>query len=360
VNRRGFLALVGALALGAAACSSGGTALPRVAADTTQPSTTTTAPAAVAPLTGLSLFNAEVGTRPAVMVKVGDDPKARPQSGLDKADVVYEERVEGNVVRFLAVFQSQDAKLVGPIRSVRSTDVGVITAIGGVFAFSGGIPPFEAMVRKPGVTVVTEDTYASSFTLRSDRQRPYKTYANTATLRALAPAASGPPPPLFHFLAPSEALAAGGATPASQFTVTFGSGTVVRWDWDAAAVKWKRSINGYAHKTDSGTQLAVTNVILQTVPYRGTPYIDQSRTPVDEAVTVGSGEAVLFTAGQRIPLRWSKANDKALTMFTDLAGHSLRLPAGQTWVSLVPTGTGVTVVNPSAVTPTTAGRLAGQ
>ena len=84
------------------------------------------------------------------MIKVGDDPKARPQAGLDKADVVYEERVEGNVVRFLAVFQSQDAKSVGPIRSVRSTDVGVVGAIGGVFVYSGGIPPFNALVRKPG------------------------------------------------------------------------------------------------------------------------------------------------------------------------------------------------------------------
>jgi hypothetical protein len=345
-----------ALALLATACAqTKGGALPRI--DTTAPSTTTTAPPAVGPLTGLSLFNPAVATRPAVMIKIGDDPKARPQSGLDKADVIYEERVEGNTVRFLAVFQSEDAKSVGPIRSVRSTDAGVVGAIGGVFVYSGGIPVFDGLARRQGVTVISEERQPDAFHLRPDRQRPYKTYASSAELRALAPSATKPPA-LFPFLAPSEAFVPpAAATPASRATVSFGPGTVARWDWDASAAKWKRSINGLAQRTDSGVQLGFTNVILQTVPYRGTPYRDQSGSGVDEAVTIGAGDAVLLTRGQRIPLRWSKTGDKAVTVFTDTAGRTLRLPAGQTWIALVPTGTAIDVVNPTAVTSSTASKL---
>ena len=343
-------ALAGGLALlallGAACGQSKGGALPRI--NTTAPNTSTTAAAAVAPFTGLAIFNPELAARPAVMIKVGDDPKARPQAGLDKADVVYEERVEGNTVRFLTVFQSQDAKSVGPIRSVRSTDAGVVGAIGGVFVYSGGIPPFDSLARKQGAMVISEEVQPDAFHLRADRSRPYKTYANTAEMRALASKATRPPA-LFTFLSPSEPFTAAFATPASKATVTFGPGTVARWDWDAASTKWKRFINGQPQRNDGGAQFAFTNVILQTVPYRATPYRDQSGAGVDEAVTTGSGDAILLTGGQQVPLRWTKQNERAVTAFTDATGRTMRLPPGQTWVVLVPKGSAVDVVNPTVV-----------
>jgi hypothetical protein len=350
--------LLVAVGLVATACSaSRGSALPRI--DTTAPTTSTTAPPATAPFTGLELFNPDVATRPAVMIKIGDDPKARPQAGLDKADVVYEERVEGNTVRFLAVFQSQDAKSVGPIRSVRSTDAGVVGAIGGVFVYSGGIPPFDSLARGLGATVISEEAQADAFHLRPDRQRPYKTYGNTAELRALASRATRPPA-LFTFLGAGEHFVAASAAPASRATVAFGPGTVTRWEWDAPTSKWKRFINGVPHKADTGAQLAVTNVIFVTVPYRATPYTDQSGSGVDEAVTAGSGDALLLTGAQQMPLRWSKPTNKAVAVFTDPAGRTVRLPPGQTWVALVPQGTRVDVVNPTAVTPTSTTKLPGQ
>jgi len=346
---------VALLALATAACSqTPGSALPRVG--TTAPTTSTTAAAAVAPFTGLALFNPAVATRPAVMIKIGDDPKARPQAGLDKADVVYEERVEGNTVRFLAVFQSQDASSVGPIRSVRPTDAGVVGAIGGVFVYSGGIPQFDARARGLGATVISEEAQPTAFHLRSDRQRPYKTYGNTAELRALASNASKPPA-LFTFLGKGEPFVAPAATPAAGVTVAFGPGTVTRWDWDAASTKWKRFINNAPHKADNGGQLAFTNLVFVSVPYHPTPFRDQAGAGVDEAVTAGTGDAVLLTGGQALKLRWSKPSDKAVAVFTDLTGRTVRLPAGQTWISLVPTGTAVDVSNPTAATASTSPRI---
>ena len=283
------------------------------------------------------------------MIKVADDPHARPQSGLEKADVIYEERVEGNLVRFLTVFQSQDASSIGPVRSVRSSDAAIVAAIGGVFVFSGGIPAFKDLARAQGVTVLTEDDNGSSFHLRPDRDRPYKTYASSSEMRALGKS-SATPRPLFSFLAPGQPLSAAGAVATTSATVSFGAGTTVRWDWSASAGKWLRFINGQPHRTDTAGQLALSNVILQTVAYRATPYRDRANSGVDEAVTVGTGEAVLLTAGgQRVPLHWSKTDNKAVTSFTDASGAPLKLPPGQTWIALVPSGGGsITFQTPAA------------
>jgi hypothetical protein len=78
---------------------------------------------------------------------------------------------------------------------------------------------------------------------------------------------------------------------------------------------------------------------------------------VDEAVTSGAGDAVLLTGGQVLKMRWTKASDRAVAVFTDLTGRTVRLPPGQTWISLVPTGTAVDVFNPSAVTTTSPPRI---
>jgi hypothetical protein len=89
-------------------------------------------------------------------------------------------------------------------------------------------------------------------------------------------------------------------------------------------------------------------VILMTVPYRSTPYRDRANSGVDEAVTVGTGNAILLTSGQQVPLHWTKSALKAVTAFTTADGQALKLPPGHTWVALVPTGTAVNVVSPPA------------
>lgn len=102
--------------------------------------TTSTTLAPFAPLTGLPLTDQARLGRPALVVKIENAPASRPQSGLDAADVVYEEIVEGGITRFLAVFHSADAEPIGPVRSLRPSDPDIIAPFGGLFAYSGGIP----------------------------------------------------------------------------------------------------------------------------------------------------------------------------------------------------------------------------
>src|SRR5580704_18895149 len=109
--------------------------------------TTSTAPPPACPLTGAPAPNGTVPQRPAMAVKIDNYPAGRPQSGLDKADIVYEEPVEGGITRFAAVFQCQDAGLIGPARSARNIDIGILGQLGNpLLAHVGGINPVLANI----------------------------------------------------------------------------------------------------------------------------------------------------------------------------------------------------------------------
>lgn len=341
------LLLLAASALVVSACSSGDKTDKKAASDTAEtagkdPVPTTVAPRP-APLTGLILADGSAADRPVVVVKVDNSPEARPQAGLDKADVVIEEKVEGAITRFLAVFHSEDAELVGPVRSVRSTDAPIVSALGGVFAFAGGIPSFVAAAKSAPVTVISEQSNPGAFKLRADKRRPHKTYASTERLRSLAGAHAKPPPRLFEFLGKDEPFVAAGATPATKATVVFGGLTRSAWDFDAATQQWRRSTNGTPHVVEGGGQLSFTNVIIQRTAYRVTRFTDASGSKVDEAVVVGSGDAIILSAGKQVAAKWTKASATAPTTYTDPNGAPIRLTPGRTWISLPPSAAAITV-----------------
>lgn len=323
--------------------------------DTTRAATPTTVSADVAsPLTGGSVA-ASVAARPAVIVKVDNSPQARPQAGLNAADVIYEERVEGSVVRFLAVYQSEDATIVGPVRSVRSTDAAVVAPIGGVFAFSGGITPFRNKIEATGIKTVAEsDDPSLGNSKRAGKVRPYATYANTVKLRAQAK--PGAPPSLFIRSQPGAAFATvnANATRTVGMKVVFGSLTTADWAWDAKLNLWLRSTNGTPHVLEDRSRLSTDCIILQTVPYRPTPYTDRADFAVDEAVITGSGNALVACDGHSVVARWQKSSPKAVTTYTNVAnGTPVQLPIGRVWVSLVPTNGSITLQTPVALASTT-------
>ncbi len=317
-------------------------------ADTSPTTTLATLPA---PLTG-ELVAPAIAKRPVVIVKVDNSPEARPQAGLNAADVVYEERVEGSVVRFLALFQSADANFVGPVRSVRSTDAAVLAPLGGIFAFSGGIKPFISKVEAAGVkTIVEGDKSSSPVFKRAGKARPYGTYADTRRLRPLA--GDKAPPSLFERLPEGTSFIDGnaGAAPILGMRVVFGSLTTADWTWDARKRLWLRSTNNTPHVLEDGTRLGTRCLIQQTVPYRSTAFSDRSGFGVDEAVVTGSGKAVVACDGVAVQARWAKPSAKAVTTYTNTAtGAPIKLPVGRVWVSLVPTNVIVTLKTPVSTT----------
>ncbi len=343
---------LGALALlaVAAACGGGGesaeaeptttTRRPRPTTTTTEATTTTPPPPPpTAPLTGLPLTDPAVLARPALVVKIDNaDPKSRPQQGLNQADVVYEEMVEGNVTRFASVFHSQNALgRVIPVRSARTTDIALFTPLNyPLFSWSGANADFRVIIRNSAMVDVGYSAASDQYTRDRGRPSPNNIFTTTEQLFSLAPAGSVAPPPLFAYRPAGEPVA-GAAGPVSHVHVSFGGGAgsaPVDWNWDPFSGSWLRSQKGSGHLDEAGQQIAPKNVVVQFVTYHDTGYIDTSGTPVYEADLVGSGEAWILTEGVLIPATWSKPSVEAVTQYLDAAGQPVKLTPGQTWVQL--------------------------
>jgi hypothetical protein len=150
--------------------------------------TTVPPPPPVAPLTGVLEPDAGKRNRVAIVVKIDNVDPARPQSGLDAADVVFEEMVEGKVTRLIAVFQSTDAPRIGPVRSTRTTDIDVVAALNHpLYSYSGGNANYVAQLRASPVVDVGADTFAAPYIRSGPHPQPHNLYTSTAGLLALAP-----------------------------------------------------------------------------------------------------------------------------------------------------------------------------
>jgi hypothetical protein len=302
--------------------------------------TTTTAPGPVYALTGLPVDDPAMAARPTLIVKIDNvDYAARPQAGLNEADIVYEEQVEGGVTRFAAVFQSHNAE-VGPVRSARTTDIAIGTQFGRpLFAFSGANTIFMDLIRASPLIELSYDWNPQLYTRVPDRPAPDNIFTPTETIYAADTGEATPPPDdVFVFRAAGADLPAT-AIDASGVTYTFGgSGVPVTFTWDPELKGWRRDQNGTPHVDKAGADIAPENLIIQNVNYVDSGARDVAGNPVPEAQLVGEGDVLVFTRGKAIPGRWSRAGADDVTTFTDTEGDPIALTPGQTWISLLPPG----------------------
>jgi len=334
--------------LAATACGGGGGGTAPVPAAAKSPTSTAVSDGAVkdgplAPLTGLVDQSGASASRPALAVKIDNAPDARPQSGLESADIVYEEVVEGGVTRFIAIFQSTAPGgngLAGPVRSVRPMDPDILAAYHGLVAYSGGIPAFVALLRKAPVQDVDVDIATDAYSWDKSRAAPHNEYVSPDKLWPKAKSAySAPPRAMFEFRPAGETF---GDADAHHVVIPYSPLQTSVYDWDAASGAWKRTSNGTPHVTASGVQVAPQNLVVQFVPEHTLSYVDPSGTKVVEATVTGSGDAWFFSAGRMTKGHWSKDSASSPTTFTDSAGNPVKLTPGRTWVHFAPVGTPVT------------------
>jgi hypothetical protein len=338
----GVLILIAGIALALTAGGGDSPAPTTTSTTTTTVATTTTTPGPKAPLTGLPGDPALIG-RTALVVKVDNvEPKARPQAGLNQADVVYEERVEGSVTRLLAIFHSTDAAPVGPVRSARSSDLGVLATLHRpFFAWSGANNTFAARIREANLADVGYDRATGSYFRAGDRHAPDNLMLkSSAELMALPNDGSGPPPALFVY--GPEGQPPAHLEPVGGVHVTFGSSAgsaPVDYRWNGQG--WARNQNGTPHVDAAGVQIAPANVIVQFTPYISSGVNDQFGKPIPEANMVGEGDAWVLTDGGLVVGRWHKPALDAVTTYTDVDGNPILLTPGRTWVALPPPGDAV-------------------
>ncbi|MGI8793659.1 MAG: DUF3048 domain-containing protein [Acidimicrobiales bacterium] len=324
---------IAALAMLSAACGGSGD---NAAPTTTAP--TTTAPVATggAPLTGLPADAARLD-RPALLVKIDNAPKGRPQGGINSADIVVEEMVEGGVTRLAVIFHSQDAGDVGPVRSFRTTDLALAGQLGKpLFAYSGANADFEARARSAPIVNVSHNSAPKAYKRVSGRPAPYNLFVDTAALRT-RDAEGTKPQPWFSYRAegtPSSGEPATGVSMEYRGRIV----TAADWSWDPATSAWLRSQNGTPHVDAAGDRVAPKNVVVQFVEYHDTGYRDQSGEPVPEATLIGEGEVWVFSDGKIVKGRWRKADAATPTSYVDASGQPILLTPGQTWLELPKSG----------------------
>jgi hypothetical protein len=305
--------------------------------------TTTSAPGGPpvpGPLTGTDVPEAKA-KRPVLIVKIDNDPRARPQAGLNQADVVVEELVEGGATRLAAVFQGNDADSVGPVRSARSTDVNFFTSMSRpLFAYSGANSVFRVLLRRSVFVDVGVDALPAAYQRKADRPAPSNLFTATPPLFAKAPSTSSPPAPFWAFRAAGAPV---DGTPTATATVEFKATgrtitTTAVWSWDAASGTWRRAQNGTPHVDAAGAPVAAKNVVIQFVAYKTTGLKDKTETAVPEADVVGEGGAWFLTDGKLVKGTWRKGSITKATEYLDGAGKPIALTPGQSWIELAPTG----------------------
>ncbi|MCL2470359.1 MAG: DUF3048 domain-containing protein [Propionibacteriaceae bacterium] len=286
------------------------------------------------PLTGMP---GDVVQRPALVIKVENSSDARPQEGLDSADVVFEEMVEGGISRYVAMFNSTLPTHVVPVRSIRPMDGPIAGWTNGVIVFAGGKDRFKTRAQTDGLQLIST---GSGLGRVSDRVAPHNLAGNPEKLLARADANhQAPPPPFATFAsggAPGTAQTEG--TPASKLTVNISSIAQPRWTWDGQ--KWLRFEKDKPAVVVSGTQLSATNVLVLGVDIVMQPEVDANNVHVPESIVTGQGQGLLASGGASVPITWKKDTETSVWQFLDANGQPVTLLPGITWVELVPNGTG--------------------
>ena len=275
--------------------------------------------------------------RPALAVKVDNYPSARPQSGLDKADVIFEEPVEGGITRYAAVFQCQEAASVGPVRSARNIDIGILGQLGNpLLVHVGGITPVLANIDASPLVNVDLGANGDIETHPAGREAPYDTYSTTAQMWGTHPSMMSPPQPLFTY---SSSLPAGG-TPVASVNVNFSGTSDVTWKYNPAISAFQRFYNGsQPDMLADGNQNTAANVIVQYVHISYGPWVENSEGGLEVQADLypdAGGNAEVFRGGVAIAGTWHRSTLGSPTQFLNAAGAVIPMQPGQTWVELVP------------------------
>ena len=285
------------------------------------------------PLTGLPADH-EVKTRP-YMVMVENAPQARPQTGLDQADIVYEILAEGEITRFVSVFQSQAAGEIGPVRSIRPYFVEIGDALDAIIVHAGWSQDAMDMMAGRNLAHLDEVYGDGAYYWRStDRKAPHNLYTSVDLMKKGAEARkfrtewNGP---LLTFAKEGQSTLTGAAVHYIQ--IPYLMGYFASYDYDAADGVYKRSMEGKPHlDKETGKQLQTKNLLVLESKHQ---IIDkEGRRIVD---VFGPNKGMIFQEGLSQAITWERKNGMLRAYASD--GKEVPLLPGNTWVQIVPEGT---------------------
>ena len=289
-------------------------------------------------LTGLDATDADPADleRMALAVKIENTSTARPQSNLDRADVVYETMIDYGVSRLIAVFHSDYPTTVGPIRSMRPMDHNIVGHYDGPLIFSGAQRRFIQAADAAGQDLVAQDLRDSGFFRVDWKYAPHNLHGTLTTLAAQAKSSSSAPTPEFQFAYPSEFnSAAVFGKPTTNIRIRFSGSAEPTWKWSDEREAWVRYERSEVHKTYEGNVITADNILVLRVKVQYTSAVRRGISVPETLVAGRSGSGYYAADGMYIPISWSKESRTAPFVIT-YEGNEIVMKPGQTWVELLP------------------------
>lgn len=290
----------------------------------------------VSPVNGFPVDSQDLIDRKLVAVKIDNHWSSRPQSGLEKADAVFEMVVESGITRFIALFHHSDSDWTGPMRSARPTDWTLVKPLNGVLLVSGGQPWITRQFPNNGVSLIGD--LGPPLTNRwRQRKAPHNLYVNTYEARRVSEERRHdpePPPQLFPrgpFNGPDWASAA-------SIFFDWSDTMDATWSWDGA--RYVRTVEGQPHlwQNREGTAIgqitADVLVVLMAERYRACPSGSGSCVPAWR--TVGENRAMVFAEGRYAEGRWQRSDAGDWFAVTNPAGKPIVVPPGRMWIMIYP------------------------
>lgn len=287
------------------------------------------------PLDGLQVSSEHLIQRRPIIVKVENLSDARPQSGLDKACIVYEAMAEGGITRFVAVYLCQDADEIGPVRSARLQDIDLVREYDALFAHVGSSDAYAVEAGKD-IASLDEFAYTSSYWRSKDRLAPHNVYTSTTKLRDTAGKEGlEREVSLRGFTFKRDEPGKGKVT---SLLIPYPADCDTLYEYDTRSNAFLRTVHGQPHEDKvTGARLAAKNIIVQYVSYTYSDFGEDYGMGGRQVMNlVGEGRAQIFRDGEVIEAKWSKVSPAQPTNFTDAVGNPIIFDRGQIWIEFVP------------------------
>ncbi len=269
----------------------------------------------------------EINDRP-VMVIIENSPRARPQSGLHQADIVYETLAEGNITRFIAVFQSQSPELIGPVRSMRAYLVHIGFEMDSIMAHVGGSPEALNMLKQKGANLdqIANSTY---YWRSSDRSAPHNVYTSIELIRKGAEARKFRDESKdLELVFTNEAFE---GEMAKEVTIHYIQGYYVSYEYEEEKGGYRRFMLGEPHNDrESSEPLVAHNIIIAESPHKILDSVGRRDIGIN-----GPGNGYMLQLGKMKKITWENKNG-IFRGYED--GKEIEWIPGKTWIHIVPIG----------------------
>jgi hypothetical protein len=283
------------------------------------------------PMTGLPVEGDDTAAQdhPVLVLKMDNTYASSPQLGLGEADMVVEELVEGGMTRLAAFYYSQVPGTVGPVRSMRASDIGIVSPVDASVVTSGAAAVTINRIKGAGIHYYSEGD--KGFFRDSSRHAPYNLFTKLNETEKLTELKEPERPA--DYLPWGEEADLPQGVPAVSLAASFSGGHTTNWTY--ADGRYTNE-NTYAAQ---GDEFPADTVLVLRVKVGDAGYLDPAGNPVPETKFTGQGQAMLFHDGRLVRGQWTKSSLTAPIKLS-AQGKSLTVPAGHTWIELVPADSG--------------------